>query len=68
MSGEEIFNDRKNKFLKIGRTKGFINNLEDLSSLETKQINFEKILKYKKVLITAIGLISIFSIIAFIYL
>ena len=32
MSSDEIFNERKNKFLKIGRNKGFINNLEDLSS------------------------------------
>ena len=32
MSPEEIFNERKNKFLKIGRNKGFISNLEELSS------------------------------------
>ena len=36
MSAEEIFNDRKNKFLRIGRNKGFISNLEDLSSLKSK--------------------------------
>ena len=28
MSSEEIFNERKNKFLKIGRNKGFYDNLE----------------------------------------
>ena len=27
MSSEEIFNDRKNKFLRVGRNKGFISNL-----------------------------------------
>ena len=32
MSSDEIFNERKNKFLRIGRNKGFINNLEDLST------------------------------------
>ena len=30
MSGEEIFNHRKNKFLTIGRSKGFVNQLDDL--------------------------------------
>ena len=34
MSSDEIFNHRKNKFLRIGRTKGFISNLDDLSSLK----------------------------------
>ena len=33
MSSEEIINDRKNKFLRIGRQKGFISNNEDLSTL-----------------------------------
>ncbi len=47
MSPEEIFNDRKNKFLKIGRNKGFISNPEDLSSLSAKNNNFYQILKYK---------------------
>ena len=37
MSPEEIFEDRKNKFLRIGRNKGFISNLEDLSSLEVNK-------------------------------
>ena len=53
MSNDEIFNDRKNKFLKIGRTKGFINNLEDLSSLKPNNQNFEKIIKHKKIIISA---------------
>ena len=48
LSPEEIANDRKNKFLKIGRNKGFINNSEDLSTLTIKG---NKILKSKKILI-----------------
>ena len=34
MTPEEIFNQRKNKFLKIGRGKGFISNPENLSTLD----------------------------------
>jgi acetyl-CoA carboxylase carboxyl transferase subunit alpha len=36
MSGEEIFNHRKNKFLTIGRSKGFVNQLDDLNTLSMK--------------------------------
>tara|TARA_Y100000817_G_scaffold193371_1_gene151178 strand:+ start:218 stop:1312 length:1095 start_codon:yes stop_codon:yes gene_type:complete len=50
-SAEEIFNERKNKFLRIGRNKGFIDNLDELSSLKTKNYNFENIYKLKKILI-----------------
>ena len=56
MSPEEIFNNRKNKFLRIGRNKGFINNLDDLSSLKSKSYNFDQIFKSKKNLIYGIGL------------
>ena len=49
---EQIFNERKNKFLRIGRTKGFIDNLEDLSSLNSKINNFELIMKSKKTTIS----------------
>ena len=55
MSSEEILNQRKNKFLKIGRNKGFINNLENISSLQTKENNLDQIFKSKKILITIIG-------------
>ena len=51
MSGEEIFNHRKNKFLNIGRTKGFVSQLDDLSTLSMKQnkvnIFIEKFFKSK---------------------
>ena len=51
LSSEEIVNERKNKFLKIGRNKGFISSSEDLSTLTIKNNNIDKILKSKKVLI-----------------
>ena len=37
MSGDEVLNHRKNKFLTIGRTKGFVNQLDDLSELSVKK-------------------------------
>ena len=51
MSGDEIFNHRKNKFLTIGRTKGFVSQLDDLStlSMQKNKINIfiENFLKSK---------------------
>ena len=43
MSSDEIFNERKNKFLRIGRNKGFINNLEDLSTLKPIINNYSQL-------------------------
>ena len=59
LSSEEIMNERKHKFLKIGRNKGFTNNLEDISTLTAKPNNFDNILKSNKILIgsTVAGLI-----------
>jgi acetyl-CoA carboxylase carboxyl transferase subunit alpha len=37
MSGDEVLNHRKNKFLNIGRSKGFISQLDDLSALSMKK-------------------------------
>jgi len=37
MSGDEIFNHRKNKFLAIGRSRGFVSQLDDLSTLSMKK-------------------------------
>ena len=51
LSPEEIINERKNKFLKIGRNKGFISNSEDLNALSVKSNNLKEILKSKKTLI-----------------
>ncbi len=55
LSSEEIMNERKNKFLKIGRNDGFITCTEDLSTLTIKENNFDKILKSKKVLLAILG-------------
>jgi len=60
LSSEEILNERKNKFLKIGRNDGFITSTEDLSTLTINKNNFEKILKSKKILIgIGIGVVVI---------
>ena len=51
MSRDEVLNHRKNKFLTIGRSKGFISQLDDLNTLSLKKnkINlfFESFLKSK---------------------
>ena len=66
-SSEEIFNERKNKFLRIGRSKGFINNLDNLSSLSKERKSFERILKNKKFFISIIG-VAIFIFLLSLYL
>ena len=51
MNGDEIFEHRKNKFLTIGRSKGFVSQLDDLSTLSLKKnkinIFIENFLKSK---------------------
>jgi acetyl-CoA carboxylase carboxyl transferase subunit alpha len=37
MSGDEVLNHRKNKFLTIGRSKGFVNQLDGLRALSIKK-------------------------------
>ena len=59
MSSEEIFNERKNKFLRIGRNKGFMSNVEDLSSLNISKENFNHFMRSKKFLIFIATLILI---------
>ncbi|MDC3030172.1 acetyl-CoA carboxylase carboxyltransferase subunit alpha [Candidatus Pelagibacter sp.] len=54
-TGTDVFNERKNKFLKIGRNKGFMSNLEDLSTLNDKK-NFDQLLNSKKTLIISVGI------------
>ena len=39
MSQEEIVNQRKNKFLKIGRGKGFISKPDELTTLKFQSEN-----------------------------
>ena len=55
LSSEEIVNERKNKFLKIGRNDGFITSTEDLSTLTIKKNNLDQIFKSKKILLAIIG-------------
>ncbi len=60
MTGEEIINHRKNKFLKIGRSKGFVNNPESLSATQLPVTKLQQIFKSKKnILILAISIIAI---------
>ena len=68
LSSEEITSERKNKFLKIGRNKGFINSSEDLSTLTIKVSKIDKILKSKKILIvTAVTAVILIAFILFIF-
>ena len=67
MTKEEIFNHRKNKFLTIGRSKGFVSQLDDLSTLSMKKnkinIFIENFLKSK----TNLG-ISFITLLLLVYL
>ena len=65
LSSEEIMNERKNKFLKIGRNDGFMTSTEDLSTLTFKKNNFDKILKSKKVLSAIVSGLILISLILF---
>ena len=66
LSADEIMNDRKNKFLKIGRNKGFVTNSDNLSTLIDKNNHFE-ILKSKKFLIgsVVVGLVLLSVVLSF---
>tara|TARA_B100001057_G_scaffold307158_1_gene307261 strand:+ start:4870 stop:5964 length:1095 start_codon:yes stop_codon:yes gene_type:complete len=66
-SSEEVFNERKNKFLRIGRNKGFINNLDNLSSLSEERKSFERIFRNKKFFMPLIGIL-VFIFLLFFYL
>ena len=70
MTGEDIFNHRKNKFLEIGRNKGFVSQLDDISALSMKKnkinIFIEKLFRNKYNLIfLGIFLLLVFSSIYF---
>ena len=68
MTHDEIFENRKNKFLRIGRTKGFINNLDDLSSLKIHKNNIFKFFENKKVLLISASVFSILILVLSFYL
>ena len=66
MSDEEILSQRKNKFLKIGREKGFISNPESLSAHRSNLNNLNNLFKSKKNISFLIGgiVVVILSLIA----
>ena len=68
MTAEQIYNERKNKFLKIGRSKGFMENVDDLSSLDIPKENFIQTFKNKKYFILTAGIIFISLILFFVFL
>ena len=68
MTPDEIFENRKNKFLRIGRTKGFINNLDDLSSLKIHKNNIFKLFENKKLLLISASVVSILILLLSLYL
>ena len=45
MSRDEVLKHRKNKFLAIGRSKGFVSQLDDLSTLSMKKNNIKMVVK-----------------------
>ena len=60
LTAEEILNHRKDKFLKIGRSKGFISSPESLSAIQTSGLDFKEIIKSKKnIAIAAATLVTI---------
>ena len=59
MTAEEIINNRKNKFLRIGRGDGFINNLDELSTLKIQKGNLTKIIENKKILLLSAAILII---------
>ena len=69
MSRDEIFNHRKNKFLTIGRNKGFVSQLDDLSALSVKKnkisILIESFLKSKVNLVVSFFIIVLMSYLIF---
>ena len=65
MTPEEILGKRKNKYLKIGRVKGFITNPENLSALENQVNNIEWLFKDKRGIYYLVGSILLLGIILF---
>ena len=67
MNGEEVLNHRKNKFLIIGRNKGFVSHLDDLSKLSMKKnkinIFIEKFFNLKFIFFITLAVIMFLSLI-----
>ena len=67
LSSDQIFNERKNKFLRIGRNKGFIENIDDLSSLKSQKDSLIQIIQQKKITIS-VGILLFLVVVYFIFL
>ena len=69
MTGEDILNHRKNKFLTIGRSKGFVGQLDDLSTLSMKKsridVFIEKFFKSKINLMVSFAIIIVLGCLIF---
>ena len=65
MSGEEVFNNRKNKFLKIGRNKGFVTNTANLSSLKAQRSEILEIFQKKKLIIPSLVILILVMVLIF---
>tara|TARA_B100001250_G_scaffold215915_1_gene185292 strand:- start:1121 stop:2218 length:1098 start_codon:yes stop_codon:yes gene_type:complete len=68
MTSEEIFNQRKNKFLKIGRDKGFISNPENLSTLKDNESYLSEFFKKKENIFFLTGFFALSLILLFLFL
>ena len=68
LSSEEIFNQRKNKFLKIGRSDGFISNPESLSALEINENNINQIFKKNKNIFYLVGALTLITVLLALFL
>ena len=61
LTSEEILNHRKDKFLKIGRSKGFVSSPESLSAIQTSGLDFKEIIKSKKNIAIAVATVVIIA-------
>ena len=68
LSSEEIFNQRKNKFLKIGRSDGFISNPESLSALEINENNINQVFKNNKNVFYLVGALTLITVLLALFL
>ena len=68
LTSEEIFNQRKNKFLKIGRSDGFISNPESLSALEINENNINQVFKKNKNVFYLVGALTLLTVLLALFL
>ena len=60
-SPQEIINERKEKFLKIGRDRGFVSDNNNLSNLNSKSNKINQIIKSKKIIISFFVLLTLIT-------